>query len=204
MKGVLTFPAGGNLRVVAYVSPHDSENRTAGETPMTMVGLFWITEECVYLGAEPTGTAPGVRLTEGGVEVLGQEQDGRSWGWDEVRGLDVRDVAVRSERRRLASMAFDSFVVLFTGDGELPPQFTVCVETEGDGTVEASVLAAVTGGIHTPGEYELSRTLLARLADGTTTVGELVGWRREEPEDVAPTREQRLALLREWTAAASV
>ncbi|OWA14483.1 hypothetical protein B9W64_17680 [Streptomyces sp. CS159] len=171
---------------------------------MAMVGLFWITEGCVYLGAKPAGTAPGVRLTEGGVEILGGEQGGRSWEWDEVRGLDVRDVAVRSAGRRLASMAFDSVVVLFTGDGEQPPLFTVCVETEGDGTVEASVLAAVTGGIHTPDEYELSRTLLARLADGTTTVGELVGWRRDEPEDVAPTKEQRLALLREWTAAAPV
>ncbi|MFF4471673.1 hypothetical protein ACFYZ3_19140 [Streptomyces sp. NPDC001599] len=168
---------------------------------MAMVGLFWITEGCVYLGAKPAGAAPGVRLTEGGVEILGGGQGGRSWGWDEVRGLDVRDVAVRSAGRRLASMAFDSVVVLITGDGEQPPLFTVLVETEGDGTVEASVLAAVTGGIHTPDEYDLSRALLARLADGTTTVGELLAWRRDEPEDVAPTKDQRLALLREWTAA---
>ncbi|MFJ3360923.1 hypothetical protein [Streptomyces anthocyanicus] len=168
---------------------------------MAMVGLFWITEGCVYLGAKPAGAGPGVRLTEGGVEILGTGQGGRSWGWDEVRGLDVRDVAVRSAGRRLASMAFDSVVVLITGDGEQPPLFTVLVETEGDGTVEASVLAAVTGGIHTPDEYDLSRALLARLADGTTTVGELLRWRRDEPEDVAPAKDQRLALLREWTVA---
>ncbi|GAA4985869.1 hypothetical protein [Streptomyces hyderabadensis] len=168
---------------------------------MAMVGLFWITEGCVYLGAKPTGSAPGVRLTGEGVEVLGDGQGGRFWGWDEVRGLDVRDVAVRSSGRRLASMAFDSVVVLLTGDGEHPPLFTVCVETERDGTVEASALAAVAGGIHTPDEYALSRTLLARLADGTTPVGQLLGWRREEPEDVAPTKDQRLALLREWTTA---
>lgn len=168
---------------------------------MAMVGLFWITEGCVYLGAKPAGAAPGVRLTGDGVEILGDGQGGRSWGWGEVRGLDVRDVAVRSAGRRLASMAFDSVVVLFTGDGEHPPLFTVCVETEGDGTVEASAPAAVAGGIHTPDEYDLSRTLLGRLVDGTTTVGELVGWRRDEPEDVAPTKEQRLALLRQWTAA---
>ncbi|KOT92814.1 hypothetical protein ACUJ8N_12135 [Streptomyces sp. ESR1.13] len=168
---------------------------------MAMVGLFWITEDCVYMGAEPTGTAAGVRLTGEGVEILGHEQGGRSWGWGEVRGLDVRDVAVRSARRRLASMAFDSVVALITGDGEQPPYFTVRVETEADGTIEANALIAVTGGIHTPDEYELSRTLLARLADGTATVGELVAWRREEPEDVAPTRDQQVALLRGWTAA---
>ncbi|MEU7402764.1 MULTISPECIES: hypothetical protein [unclassified Streptomyces] len=168
---------------------------------MTMVGLFWITEDCVYVGAEPTGTAPGARLTEDGVEILGLGQGGRSWTWDEVTGLDVRDVAVRSAARRLASMAFDSVLVLITGDGELPPAFTVRVETEHEGAVEANVLAAVTGGIHTPDEYALSRTLLTRLADGTTPVGELTDWRRDEPDDVAPTRDQRLALLRQWTAA---
>ncbi|MFE9706152.1 hypothetical protein [Streptomyces sp. NPDC005930] len=113
-------------------------------------------------------------------------------------------MAVRSGRRRLASLAFDSVLVLITGDGEHPPLFTVCVETEDDGTVEASAPAAVVGGIHTPDEYALSRTLLARLADGTTTVGELTGWRRAEPADVAPARDRRLALLREWTAAAPV
>ncbi|MFA3877368.1 hypothetical protein ABS735_27420 [Streptomyces sp. MMCC 100] len=75
------------------------------------------------------------------------------------------------------------------------------METEDDGTVEADAMAAVTGGIHTPDEYALSRTLLARLADGTTTVGELLGRRRDEPADVAPTKDQRVALLREWTAA---
>lgn len=53
---------------------------------MAMVGLFWITEGCVYLGAKPAGAGPGVRLTEGGVEILGTGQGGRSWGWDEVRG----------------------------------------------------------------------------------------------------------------------
>ncbi|MGV9909953.1 hypothetical protein ACWEWD_12335 [Streptomyces tendae] len=78
-------------------------------------------------------------------------------------------------------MAFDSVVVLIPGDGEHPSLFTVCVETEADGAVEASALVAVAGGIHTPDEYDLSRTLLGRLADGTTTVGELVAWRRDEP-----------------------
>lgn len=28
---------------------------------MAMVGLFWITEGCVYLGAKPAGAGPGVR-----------------------------------------------------------------------------------------------------------------------------------------------
>jgi hypothetical protein len=168
---------------------------------MAMVGLFWITEDAVHVGAEPTGTAPGVRLSKDGVETLGLDQ-GRFWAWDEVRGLDVRDVAVRSAARRLATMTIDSLLSLAIGDGELPPAFTVRVDTTTDGTVEASALAAVPGGIHTPDEYDLSRTLLTRLADGTTSVEDLLAWRRDEPEDVAPTREQRLALLRQWTSSA--
>ncbi|CAM5685840.1 hypothetical protein STENM327S_04096 [Streptomyces tendae] len=142
-----------------------------------------------------------MRPTEGGVEILGDGQGGRSWDWEEASGLDVCDVAVRSAGRRPASLASDSVVVLITGDGEHPPLFTVRVETRDDGPAEASALAAVTGGIHTPDEYELSRILLARLADGGTTVGELLGRRRDEPEDFAPTKDQRLALPREWTAA---
>ncbi|MER7050943.1 MULTISPECIES: hypothetical protein [unclassified Streptomyces] len=169
---------------------------------MAMVGLFWITEDHVYVGAAPTGTASGVRLAKDGVEILGLGR-GRSWGWDEVRGIDVRDVAVRSPARRLASMAFDSLVVLVTGDGEHPPAFTVLVETEADGTVEADARVAVPGGIHTPDEYDLSRTLLTRLVDGATPLEDLLVWRRDEPEDVAPTRDERLALLRQWTTASA-
>ncbi|MGC9442060.1 hypothetical protein [Streptomyces sp. WG5] len=173
-----------------------------GEALVAMVGLFWITEDAVYVGAEPVGTASGVRLTKDGVETLGLGQ-GRFWAWDDVRGLDVQDVAVRSTARRLASMAFDSVYAMVTGDGEQPPAFTVRVETEDDGTVEATALAAVPGGIHTPDEYDLSRTLLTRLTTGATPVDDLLAWRRDEPEDVAPTRDQRLALLREWTTASA-
>ncbi|MFJ7767846.1 hypothetical protein ACIQ1J_05355 [Streptomyces sp. NPDC097107] len=168
---------------------------------MAMVGLFWITEDHVYVGAEPTGAAPGVRLTKDGVETLGPDQGGRSWSWDLVGGIDVQDVAVRSTARRLASVAFDSLVVLVTGDGEHPPAFTVRVETENDGPIEATALAAAPGGIHTPDEHALSRTLLTRLTTGDTPVESLLTWRRDEPADVAPTRDEQLALLRHWTAA---
>ncbi|WP_432881028.1 hypothetical protein [Streptomyces sp. CA-251251] len=171
-----------------------------GEALMAMVGLFWITEDCVYVGAEPTGTAPGVRLTKDGVETLGLGRGGRHWGWDEIREIDVRDVAVRSTARRLLSMAFDSALVLISGDGDQPPAFTVEVVTESDGTVEASALAAAPGGIHTPDEYRLSRTLLARLVDGGTPVEDLLTWRRDHFGAAAPSGDERLALLRRWTA----
>ncbi|MCX5559233.1 hypothetical protein [Streptomyces sp. NBC_00038] len=163
---------------------------------MAMVGLFWITEDAVYVGAEPIGTASGVRLTEDGVETLGLG-NGASWSWDQVRRIEARDLVVRSAGRRLASMAIDSLVVLVTGDGELPPAFTVHLETADD-TVDVSALPAVAGGIYPQAERELSGTLLERLADGGAAVADLLAWRREQPDDSTPRREEREALLRKW------
>ncbi|MET8245140.1 hypothetical protein ABZV31_12440 [Streptomyces sp. NPDC005202] len=42
--------------------------------PPRPVGLFWITEDSAYVGAEPVGAACGVRLTGGGVEVPGTDR----------------------------------------------------------------------------------------------------------------------------------
>lgn len=115
---------------------------------MAMVGLFWIGEDSVYVGAEPAGAACGVRLSEDGVETLGAGR-GRFWTWDEVVRIEPHDVPVRSGVRRLASMAFDAALVVVTGDGELPPAF--CVEvTTADETVRADVLAAVAVGSTCP------------------------------------------------------
>jgi hypothetical protein len=164
---------------------------------MAMVGLFWITEDAVYVGAEPVGTASGVRLTEGGVETLG-EGNGAFWSWEEVQGISVSDLVVRSAGRRLVSMAFDSLVVLVTGDGEFPPAFTVHVEAPDD-TVAVSALPAVAGGIYHQVERELSAIVLERLADGGASVGDLLAWRREQADDSTPRREEREALLRKWS-----
>ncbi|MFF5104665.1 hypothetical protein [Streptomyces sp. NPDC000134] len=163
---------------------------------MTMVGLFWITEDHVFVGAEPTGAAPGVRLTEDGVQCLGTDQ-GASWTWPEIRGLDVRDVAVRSPARRLVAIAADWVDVLLTTHVDQPPLFTVAVTTA-DGTVEADALTAAPSGVHTTAEYDLSRTLLARLATGTGTVGPPLAWRRARQDTGNPSRAEREDLLRAW------
>ncbi|MDG9706821.1 hypothetical protein [Streptomyces sp. DH10] len=166
---------------------------------MAMVGLFWIGEDSVYVGAEPEGAASGVRLSEDGVEVLGAGR-GRFWTWDEVVRIDTRDVPVRSGVRRLASMAFDAALVVVTGDGQLPPAFSVEVTTAEE-TVQADVHAAVTGGIYLPSEYELSVTLLQRLADGGTDIGDLLAWGRDHAAEGTLPHEEREALLRKWAGA---
>jgi hypothetical protein len=163
---------------------------------MAMAGLFWITDDAAYVGAEPVGAAPGVRLLKDGVEVLGGDH-ARFWAWDQVLRIEVLDVPVRSAARRRLRMAVDAAMVLVTGDGQLPPAFTVRVETA-DETVEVSVLAAITGGIYGPVEYELSRTLLRRLADGSFRVDALLAWSRDRGDAGTPHREEREALLLRW------
>jgi hypothetical protein len=166
---------------------------------MAMVGLFWIGGDSVYLGAEPAGAAPGVRLSEDGVEALGVGQ-GRCWTWDEVVRIETHDVPVRSGARRLASMAFDAALVVVTGDGVLPPAFSVEVATAEE-TVQVDVHAAVAGGIYLPSEYELSTALLERLADGGAGIGDLLAWGRDHAAEGTPPREEREALLRKWAGA---
>ncbi|MGW0867937.1 hypothetical protein [Streptomyces sp. NPDC002611] len=166
---------------------------------MAMVGLFWIGEDAVYVGAEPTGAASGVRLSEDGVEAPGAGR-GRFWTWDEVVRIETHHVAVRSGVRRLASMAFDAASVMVTGDGQLPPAFEVEVATAEE-SVLVDVLAAVTGGIYLPSEYDLSTTLLRRLADGGAEIGDLLAWGREHAAEGTPSREEREALLRKWAGA---
>ncbi|MGW5639634.1 hypothetical protein [Streptomyces sp. NPDC003832] len=165
---------------------------------MAMVGLFWITEDSVYVGAEPAGTASGVRLSKDGVEALGIEH-GTRWGWEEVRRIEVADVAVRPPARRWASQTFDAVATALTGMGDQPPAFTVRISTAA-GTVEVTAHTAVAGGIYGPVEYELSRTLLNRLVDGRADLDELLLWRRDRDGDANPGREEREALMLGWSA----
>ncbi|MFE0678197.1 hypothetical protein [Streptomyces sp. NPDC058867] len=165
---------------------------------MAMVGLFWITEDSVYVGAEPAGTASGVRLSKDGVEALGAGH-GTRWGWEEVERIEVADVAVRPPVRRWASQTFDAVATALTGFGDQPPAFTVRITTA-DGPVEVSAHTAIAGGIYGPVEYELSRTLLDRLVDGRSDLGELLTWRRDRDGDANPGREEREALMLRWVA----
>ncbi|CAM5335554.1 hypothetical protein SVIOM74S_06261 [Streptomyces violarus] len=61
--------------------------------------------------------------------------------------------------------------------------------------------AAVAGGIYLPSEYELSVTLLQRLADGGTDIGDLLAWGRDHAAEGTPPHEEREALLRKWAGA---
>src|ERR1700761_523578 len=100
---------------------------------MAMVGLFWIAEGDVYVGAKPAGLAPGVRLAPEGVVALGERQSGL-FLWEDVRALTVADVPVKTLRRQVgavAGLALGTVRELALPLGgvadEAPPQLTVRV-----------------------------------------------------------------------------
>ncbi|WP_077799916.1 hypothetical protein [Streptomyces sp. JHA26] len=173
---------------------------------MAMVGLFWIAEGDVYVGAKPSGLAPGVRLTPQGVVALGERQSGVHL-WEDVRALTMADVPVRSLARQaglLKDLAVTMVVNLAMpvgpdGADEAPALMTLRV-TSPDADHELSVYAAAAVG-YSPTEVELSRALLSRLTEGAatmeTTLAAMSEWGRTS-EGGTPRGAERERLLRSW------
>ncbi|MGW3203259.1 hypothetical protein [Streptomyces sp. NPDC001135] len=173
---------------------------------MAMVGLFCIVGSDVYLGAKPSGLAPGVRLVPEGVVALGDRQSGL-YPWEDVQALTVADVPVRSLKRQAGvvkdlalGMVLD--VALSGGvglTGEDPPMMRVCVEST-DGDHELTAYVAVTVG-YSQTEVDLSRSLLSRLTEGAatmaTTLAAMSEWGRAW-EGGSPRKTEREELLRGW------
>ncbi|MFH8794156.1 hypothetical protein [Streptomyces sp. NPDC017941] len=164
---------------------------------MAMVGLFWIAEGDVYVGAKPSGLAPGVRLTPEGVTGLGHQQAGL-WLWDDVRSLTVEDVPVKSLRRQVG-VVVDLALTVGLGGNDEAPTMTVCVGTPEE-EIELTAYAAAASG-YSQTEYDLSRALLSRLTEGAatllTTLDSMAAWGRAH-EGGTPRRDERERLLREW------
>jgi hypothetical protein len=166
------------------------------ELPMAMVGLFWIAEGDVYVGAKPSGLASGVRLTPEGVVALGDHQSGL-WPWDDVRALTVEDVPVKSLKHQTGVLV-DMALTLVAGVSDEPPAMTVCIETT-DKDAELTAYAAASG--YSRAEYGLSLALLSHLTAGEATLratlATMAQWGRAR-EGASPRAAEREELLREW------
>ncbi|QIY67481.2 MULTISPECIES: hypothetical protein [unclassified Streptomyces] len=169
------------------------------EAPVAMIGLFWITEKSVYVGAEPAGNGRGVRLTPEGLEAVGTDQKG-FWAWRDVRAVTVHDVQVRSSTRWLVNSVMDTVLDVATGGGEAPPAFELHVATDEE-KAELTVYTAAVGG-YVQSEYELSLDLLNRFVEGTADVSRLLEWGSAEGDGITPWRAAREALLRSWATTA--
>ncbi|MFF8913053.1 hypothetical protein ACF08M_06950 [Streptomyces sp. NPDC015032] len=173
---------------------------------MAMVGLFWIAEGDVYVGAKPSGLAPGVRLTPEGVVALGDRQSGLCL-WEDINSLTVVDVPVKSLKRQIGAVKDLALGTLMNlalpmGPGrvdEAPALMTVRVESsDGDHELAAYVAAAV-GYPQT--EVDLSRALLSHLTEGaatmSTTLAAMSEWGRTW-EGGSPRGTEREELLLGW------
>ncbi|MGH4036131.1 hypothetical protein ACQB60_45375 [Actinomycetota bacterium Odt1-20B] len=165
---------------------------------MAMVGLFWIAEGDVYVGAKPSGLAPGVRLTPEGVVALGHNQSGL-WLWEDVHALTVADIPVKSLKRQVGAVV-DLALTVGLGGADEAPAMTVCVESpDGEEHELTAYVAAATGYSQT--EVDLSRTLLSRLTEGaatmSTTLASMSEWGRAW-EGGSPRGAERVGLLRGW------
>ncbi|MEV6758786.1 hypothetical protein [Streptomyces sp. NPDC051214] len=165
---------------------------------MAMVGLFWIAEGDVYVGAKPSGLAAGVRLTPEGVMALGDKQSGL-WLWEDVHALAARDVPVTSMKRRVGVLV-DMALTLGLGGEDEAPTMTLRI-TAGEGDTDLTVYTAAASG-YSQTEYDLSQSLLAHLTRGEatlrTTLAAMAEWGRRH-EGGTPRLAEREELLRTWT-----
>ncbi|MFJ1545001.1 hypothetical protein [Streptomyces sp. NPDC088246] len=162
-----------------------------------MIGLFWIEETRVCLGAPPAEEGPGVFLSPTELSVTGPEQ--HVWGWEDVTDLQVLDVPVRSAAVRwatrvttVAAAALDAWV-----PGS-PAQMTVVVHAQ-DQRVEAPVFSAAATA-YTQREVDLSLGLLSHFVRGSASPITLTQWWAENrPTEVLRSR-HREAVLEGWLA----
>ncbi|MGR4880665.1 hypothetical protein ACIPUC_14790 [Streptomyces sp. LARHCF249] len=164
---------------------------------MAMVGLFWITEDSVYVGSPPSAEGHCVRITSEGVQA--RDPDGvRAWPWPILRSAGVEAAPVGGGSRgagRFLAAVLEAVVTLGSSyGGEEPPQMFLVLETE-DGTEEVQVPAATRG--YTSREIALSQHLLACFREGTADPRILTAWSRDHGGD-PPKPPEREALLQEW------
>ncbi|MEV2252062.1 hypothetical protein AB0I94_16000 [Streptomyces sp. NPDC050147] len=165
---------------------------------MAMVGLFWIAEGDVYVGAKPSGLAAGVRLTPEGVVALGDKQSA-FYPWDEVRSLTVEDAPVKSLKRQVGVLVDLALTVGLGGSDDAPAMTVRLARPESEATELTAYVAAATG--YSQAEYDLSLTLLTRMTEGEatlrTTLAAMAEWGRTR-EGGSPRAPERETLLREW------
>lgn len=162
---------------------------------MAMVGLFWITEDSVYVGSPTAVDGRSVRLDTEGVEAV--DPDGsRAWTWADLRSATVEGVTVRGTIGARLGLAVEALLSAGAGLGSGSPEMTLRLVTA-DATEDVPVPAAASG--YGSEEIALSQSVLARFVAGTAEPATLVAWGRHNSGRGAPKPREREELLRAWT-----
>ncbi|MFE9722053.1 hypothetical protein ACFYQ5_00195 [Streptomyces sp. NPDC005794] len=161
-----------------------------------MIGLFWIEQDTVCLGAPPADDAPGVFLSPSGLSMVGPTQ--LAWSWADVMDVQVLDVPVRSAAARWAARATTFAAAALNAWGpDSPSELTVVVHTPGQ-RVETPASAAANA--YTQREVDLSHGLLSHFVRGSASPTTLTRWWAENrPVEVLRSR-QREDILEDWLA----
>ncbi|WP_392873921.1 hypothetical protein [Streptomyces sp. LN499] len=162
---------------------------------MAMVGLFWVSEDTVHVGAPPGESAPGVRLAAAGVDAVGPGPG--TWKWAELSSVTVLGAPVRATPGRQLSMTLDVVLgAMGLGGPEGPAEMTVRVQAS-DGVAELLVYSAAAGA-YTPREIELSHQVLDRFVAGPLSPAVLSAWGRAHGAGKTPRPAERETLLQQW------
>lgn len=160
-----------------------------------MVGLFWVSEDAVHLGAPPGESTPGVRVTDAGLEAVGPQSG--TWKWADLGSVTVVGARAKATPGRQLSIALDvALGAMGVGGPEGPAEMTVRVQAA-DGETELLIHSAAAGA-YTPREVELSHQVLDRLVDGTPGLAALSAWGRAHGGKKSPRPAEREALLQQW------
>ncbi|MFJ5115961.1 hypothetical protein ACIQAD_35575 [Streptomyces sp. NPDC088551] len=157
-----------------------------------MVGLFWIEQDKVCLGAPPVEEDPGVFLSPTGVSVGEQ-----TWRWQDVTDLQVLDVPVRSAAVRWATRVTTLVAAALNAWGPGGPSMMTAVVHAQDERVETPVFSAAATA-YTQREVDLSLGLLSHFVRGSASPSLLTQWWGESrPAGVLHSRD-REAVLEGW------
>ncbi|MEU9100345.1 hypothetical protein [Streptomyces sp. NPDC048361] len=183
-------------------SPSPSSPSPASDhEPGSMVGLFWVTGDAVYLGTPPAAGGGGVQLTVEGVRLVRATEDAphRDWRWSELLEVRVNDAPTRSAAVRWATHALSVGAAVFDlwVPGE-PPSMTVTLTPKKGDDTTAEVLSGAAVA-YSPREVDLSLGLLARFVRGESSPTVPIRWWNEvRPARVLRSRD-REAVLEEWS-----
>ncbi|MFC9651262.1 hypothetical protein [Streptomyces sp. NPDC056937] len=173
-------------------SPQDGGPERLG----SVIGLFWIEQDRVCLGAPPGDEDPGVFLSPTRVSV-GEGTGQQAWLWDDVTDLQILDVPVRSTAARWATRVVSVVAAALNAWGPDGPSMMTAVVYTQDRRVETPVFSAAATA-YTQREVDLSLGLLSHFVRGSAAPSLLTQWWEENrPTEVLRSRD-REAVLESW------
>ncbi|MEX3105000.1 MULTISPECIES: hypothetical protein [unclassified Streptomyces] len=160
-----------------------------------MIGLYWIEETRVCLGAPPAEGMTGVFLSPTELSITGPTPHVLSW--PSITDIQLDHIPIRSTPARWAIRAATvTAAALDLWTPADPPALTLLVHTP-DHTIETTAPSAAATA-YTQREVDLSLALLSHFVRGTASPATLTDWwTTTHPTETFHSRD-RETVLEEW------